>query len=109
MNVHVFNTPEDGRKHWYKQGKRAVPFRMADDFHVYALEWDEKMIKWYVDGELVRKLKNTHWHQPLHMNIDSQTIFGLPNPENLPATFSIEYVRSWKKVDSDEQTDATDK
>ena len=110
MNVHVFVTPEDGIKHWDKSRKWMLPFRLADDFHVYALLWDEKMIKWYVDGKLVRKIKNTHWHQPLHMNIDSQTnIFGLPNPEHLPSTFSIEYVRSWKKVDSVEQHDPSDR
>ena len=25
--------------------------------------------------------------------------FGLPDPKSLPATFSIEYVRSWKPAD----------
>lgn len=28
----------------------------ADDFHVYAVEWDEDAIRWYVDGELYHML-----------------------------------------------------
>ena len=49
----------------------------------------------------VRTLANTWWHQPLHVNFDSETFpnwFGLPDPAELPATFSIDYVRSWRSV-----------
>ncbi len=100
MNAHVFATPKDGRKHWRRWSKWIAPFRFADDYHIYALEWDKDVIKWYVDGKVVREAENTHWHQPLYMNFDSETfpkLFGLPRKENLPSTFSIEYVRSWKK------------
>ncbi len=100
MNVHVFHTPTE-KKHWSKPGKWEAPFDLADDFHVYALEWDEEAIRFYVDGRLRYRLKNTHWHQALAMNFDSETMpdwFGLPEVENLPSTFSIEYVRSWKRV-----------
>ena len=47
-------------------------------------------------------MKNTHWHQPLTLNFDSETMpkwFGLPDPGTLPSTFSIEYVRAWKRLD----------
>ncbi|ADE53088.1 family 16 glycosylhydrolase [Coraliomargarita akajimensis] len=100
MTVHVFITPEDGKKHWQNGTTWEAPFRFADDYHVYGLEWDAETIKWYVDGELVRVLKNTHWHQPLTMNFDSETFphwFGLPDASELPATYSIEYVRAWQK------------
>jgi len=100
MNVHVFRTPTE-KKHWSKAGRWDGPFHLADDFHVYALEWDEKRIGYYVDGRVRREIENTHWHQPLHMNFDSETMpnwFGLPKPENLPSTFRIDYVRSWKRV-----------
>lgn len=108
-NVHVFVTPEDGKKHWSKAGTWNAPFRLADEFHTYALEWDKKEIKWCVDGKVVRTVENTHWHQPLHMNFDSETMpkwFGLPDKDNLPSTFSIEYVRSWKKMKKDEPSDS---
>jgi len=99
MNVHVFHTPTE-KKHWSKGGKWEAPFDLASGYHVYALEWDANEIKYYVDGEVVRAIKNTHWHQPLHMNFDSETMpdwFGLPSKEDLPSTFSIEYIRSWRR------------
>jgi len=99
MNVYVFRTPTE-EKHWANGDKFQAPFNLADDYHIYALEWDKDEIKWYVDGQVVRTIKNTHWHQPLHMNFDSETMpewFGLPYKESLPATFSIEYVRSWRQ------------
>ena len=48
---------------------------------------------------MVRELENKHWHQELAMNFDSETMpewFGLPDPDTLPSTFSIDYIRSWR-------------
>ncbi|MBL7152691.1 MAG: family 16 glycosylhydrolase [Phycisphaerae bacterium] len=98
MNVHVFKTPTEN-KHWSKHGEWFAPTNLADDYHTYALEWDAERIKWYFDGVLVRWVENTHWHQPLTLNFDSETMpdwFGLPKDEDLPSTYSIEYVRAWK-------------
>jgi beta-glucanase (GH16 family) len=100
-------TPHE-KKHWSKGGKWKAPFSFADDYHLYALEWDKDMVKWWVNGKVVHELKNTHWHQALHMNFDSETMpewFGLPDKNNLPSTFSIEYVRSWKKTNEAERNE----
>jgi len=99
MNVHVFRTPTE-KKHWSMHGVWVSPSNLADDYHVYGLEWDKEKIKWYFDGVLVRWVENTHWHQPLTLNFDSETMpkwFGLPKDSDLPSTYSIEYVRAWKK------------
>ena len=101
MNVHVFRTPAE-KKHWSMHGEWIGPSNLADDYHVYGLEWDREKIKWYFDGVLVRWVENTHWHQPLTLNFDSETMpkwFGLPKDSDLPSTYSIEYVRAWKKSD----------
>lgn len=98
MNVHVFKTPQE-KRHWSKHGVWVSPANLADDYHVYALEWDKEKIKWYFDGVLIRWVENTHWHQPLALNFDSETMpnwFGLPMDEDLPSTYSIEYMRAWK-------------
>jgi len=111
-NVHVFTTPGYGIRHWKKSVKFTTTFNMVDDFHIYALDWNRKWIKWYIDNKLVRTVKNTHWHQPLHMNFDSETFpawFGLPKKENLPSTFSIEYIRSWQIVEKIEAEDLSHK
>ena len=100
MNLHVFRTPTEN-KHWSRGDKWVAPYNLADEYHVYALNWDKDKIQWLVDDKVVYEDKNTHWHQPLHMNFDSETMpnwFGLPDKKDLPSTFSIEYVRSWRKM-----------
>jgi beta-glucanase (GH16 family) len=102
MNAHVFHTLVDPDRHWSSGGKWTAPYRLAEGYHVYALEWAPEYLKYSVDGQCVREMKNTHWHQPLTMNFDSETMpnwFGLPDPNDLPSTFSIEYVRSWRKAE----------
>jgi beta-glucanase (GH16 family) len=99
MTLHVFKTPTQ-KKHWSVHGEWIAPFNFADDYHVYGLEWDPDRISWYVDGVLVRWVENTSWHQALTLNFDSETMpkwFGLPRDDDLPSTYSIDYVRVWKK------------
>ena len=101
MNVHVFRTPTEN-EHWSSHGVWIAPSDLADDYHVYGLEWDKDKIKWYFDGVLIRWVENTHWHQELTLNFDSETMpdwFGLPEDGDLPSTYSIEYVRAWKRRD----------
>lgn len=100
MNLHVFRTPTE-KKHWSTHGVWLAPSDLADDYHVYGLEWDKDKIKWYFDGVLIRWVENTHWHQPLTLNFDSETMpkwFGLPKDSDLPSTYSIEYVRAWRRL-----------
>ncbi len=99
MNLHVFRTPKE-KKHWSAGGVWMAPWRLADDYHVYGLQWMPDEIRYYVDGVVVRTVENTHWHQPLYMIFDSETMpnwFGMPNDEDLPSTFNVEYVRAWKR------------
>ena len=98
MNVHVFRTPKE-KEHWSVGGVWIAPWRLADNYHVYGLEWTPSDIKYFVDGVVVRTVENTHWHQPLHLIFDSETMpdwFGMPEDDDLPSTFSVEYVRAWK-------------
>jgi beta-glucanase (GH16 family) len=99
MNLHVFQTPQE-KRHWEVQHTWEAPWKLADDYHVYGLDWEKDQIKYFVDGVVVRTVENTHWHQPLYLIFDSETMpewFGMPKDEDLPSTFSIEYVRAWKK------------
>jgi len=98
MTLHVSRTPTEN-KHWQVGGAWIAPWRLADDYHVYGLDWEKDAIRFFVDGVLIRSVENTHWHQPLYLIFDSETMpewMGMPKDEDLPSTFSIEYVRAWK-------------
>ena len=71
MNLHVFQTPKES-KHWQVHGEWIAPWRLADDYHVYSLDWTKEDVRYYVDGVLVRSVENTHWHRPLHLIFDSE-------------------------------------
>jgi len=104
MNVHVFRTPTE-KKHWSVSGQWTASSNLADDYHVYGLEWGKDKLQWYFDGVLIRWVENTHWRQPLTLNFDSETMpdwFGLPKDTDLPSTYSVEYVRAWQRPDSSE-------
>jgi beta-glucanase (GH16 family) len=102
ITVHVTQTPQE-KRHWQVGGYWLAPWRLAEDFHVYGFDWAQEELRFYVDGVLVRTIENTHWHHPLYLIFDSETMpnwFGLPNDADLPSTFSIEYVRAWTRETS---------
>jgi beta-glucanase (GH16 family) len=101
MNTHLFYTLVE-TVHWHKSRIWKAPYNLAKEFHVYGLEWDPEVLRFTVDGAVVREERNTHWHQLLALCFDSETFadwFGLPKDDALPATFSIDYIRTWKRKD----------
>lgn len=97
MTLHVMKSPVV-KEHFSSGETWTAPFLLRDDFHRYGLLWNERVIEWFVDDVKVRSVENAHWHQPLTVNFDSETMpewFGLPDPESLPATFKIDYIRHW--------------
>ncbi|TWT71431.1 family 16 glycosylhydrolase [Crateriforma conspicua] len=85
--------------------KTKLPFRVADDFHVYGAEWGEDYLKLYLDGELIwettREREGKSWvlNNPLEIWFDSEifTWLGMPTKEGLPMDYEIDYVRVWQK------------
>jgi beta-glucanase (GH16 family) len=99
MSVHNF--VEDGievNRHSTKFIK--MRSNVADEFHVYGLDWSPDSLDFYIDGRLRRHLPNTSWHIPANMVFDAETEvdwFGMPNDSDLPSVFLIDYVHAWKK------------
>jgi len=109
MHLHVFYTPTE-QVHWNVGDVWLAPWRLADDYHVYGLDWNENQLTYYVDGVAVWRLDNTHWRKPLSLILDCQTLtewFGLPEEKDLPSTFNVDYVRAWKSTGGNAQNDKT--
>ena len=81
--------------------------KFADDFHVYAIDWDTDAIRWYVDGELyntftVDDLGNRKWvfdHDFFIMlNVAVGGLWpGYPDDTTtFPQTMLIDYVRVYQ-------------
>ena len=100
MSLHVFETSGD-KTYWKSFGNWRAPFRWADDFHVFNLEWSPDYIRYYVDGTIVRTVHNTTWSTPLEMIFDCESMDWLPKPQDtdLPGTYRVDYVRAWTRDD----------
>ncbi len=102
-NIHVFKSPKDQgdvKSHFSRTAKYYIPFELQRDFHVWGLEWTEEYIRFYLDGVLIREAENTHWHQPLRINInqESNKWFGaLPSEDRIDELYLVDYFRVWEK------------
>lgn len=81
-----------------------LPFKAADDFHVYGIEWNEDYLNFHADGQLVRTVSRAQigeaaWaiRNPMRMWIDSEVFHwrGLPAEADLPKDYEVDYVRVW--------------
>ena len=103
MNMHLFR--KDGKnlpKTLSHPKRRKLNFNTSDRPFVASVLWDKDHITWYIDGKRVRKERNKHWHVPMWVQFDSETMgnwFGLPSPSNprLPANFQVDYIRCWQR------------
>ena len=100
MNAHSFHAPGSTTHHEipavHDTGKD-----LCAAFHTYAMEWSATHVAWYLDGTMLRREPNTHWHQPLYVLVDSNTLadwFGVPAPATLPSTLRVDYVKTWQRT-----------
>lgn len=78
---------------------------ISKDFHVYAVEWNEKCFKIYYDNILVRVFSNPEalkeFKHPMHIiignQIDYQENRKLEEAE-FPTYHEVDYVRAYKKI-----------
>lgn len=87
----------------------SAPF--ADDFHVYAIEWDPNVIRWYVDGELFNTITVNHLRgRPWVYDHDFFLILnvavggnwpGSPDETTVfPQTMLVDYVRVYQLAET---------
>ena len=99
MNAHVWATPQSD-EHLSDGSTWVAPWRLASTFHVYGFDWQPDVLRWYVDGVLVREAKNTHFFFPMQIVFDSEAMwqwFGVVDDADLPSVFRIDYVKVWRR------------
>lgn len=105
-NIHVFRSPAlpKGRKELHEHRQWRAPWDPRADFHLYACEWNDTQVTWYIDDQRVGSRTNEYWHQALDVVLS----VGVRSPLNLQATATgfpvacqIDYVRVWKAAASD--------
>jgi beta-glucanase (GH16 family) len=87
----------------------------ADDFHVFAIEWEKGQIRWYIDGVLYQT--QTKWNseggaypapfdQPFHLVLNVAVGGGWPGPPNdktvFPQRMLVDYVRVFQRAEEKE-------
>jgi len=90
--------------------KKLAKGNLTDDFHTYAIEWEEGVIRWYVDGELYQT--QTEWtsgggkfpapfDQRFHLLLNLAIGGGfVGNPDvstPFPRQFLVDYVRVYQR------------
>jgi len=81
------------------------------DFHIYAVEWDNSGIRWFVDnnlyvtGNIANNINNTGaFHLPFYIILNLAVGGDLPgqtiNNGALPTTMQVDYVRVYKLVNT---------
>lgn len=100
--VHVFPQPwNDSTPHWARGSSWDLDQRPVDAFHIYSLQWDAQRIVMRIDGNMVAEFANTHWHRPMPVIFDIETMpdwFGLPQDgDQLPTSFQIDWIRTWRQ------------
>jgi len=89
----------------------------ADDFHVYAVEWEPDQIRWYVDGVLFSSRNSSQWYsegapgnprapfdQPFYLILNAAVggyYTGCTEPGCITASFPQEYVIDYVRVYED--------
>ncbi len=48
----------------------------ADDFHVYAVEWSGREIRWYIDDEHYKTVTSDHWYSYYHAGRQTGYVAG---------------------------------
>lgn len=104
-----YSNQANNNKNWTETS--TLPFDFSDGWHTYAAEWDDVGVKIYADGELIHSvtkawvetngIDSTEWalRGGQHVWADSEIFewWGVPDTNNPPSDFEVDYIRVWQK------------
>jgi beta-glucanase (GH16 family) len=96
--THLTNGTADGTLLGYRAGEN-----LADDFHVIAMEWNEKELIFYFDGREIRRLPNIDSHRPISVWFSTYIAdwCGGKATRAVDGSFmEVDWVRVWQKKPS---------
>lgn len=103
--VHYGNDPSTRQ---FTGGSKTISggAKFSDEFHVFSLEWEENVIKWYMDDQLFYQVSSSNVN-PYPFNQDFFFIFNIAvggdwpgNPDNstsFPQYMMVDYIRVFQK------------
>jgi beta-glucanase (GH16 family) len=104
-NFHWRDVPKDMEGPKSMSPHRHKVLDVSDDFHIYAVEWNEDGFKVYYDNLLVRVFTNPKsiqfFEYPMHIIIGSGIDAGEGRKieeAKFPTYHEIDYVRAYKKI-----------
>jgi len=102
--IHRGATPYVESKVWldHVSADKRTPVKeyFYEAYHTAGFLWTPEELVWIYDGQIVWRLKNEFCRRALYLNIDCEIMknwVGEPDPADLPAQFTVEYVRVWQK------------
>ncbi len=95
MNIHNWSG-----EHWAKSKHLKVPGSdLAEEFHVYGLEWNQEELIWYFDGREIRREPNTicHGEAPVLLSLAIIKWAGAVTDAIDGTSMDVDYVRVYQK------------
>ncbi|WP_317166572.1 family 16 glycosylhydrolase [Chitinophaga fulva] len=103
-----------GTMHWFSGGHASyggTTTTTFTDYHVYAVEWDQSAIRWYVDGvkfhegNILNNINNTGaFHNPFFIILNLAVGGDFPgqtiDESRLPASMYVDYVRVYANTNN---------
>jgi beta-glucanase (GH16 family) len=81
-----------------------MPFNAFEGFHVWAMEWKEGQVVWYLDGKVIRTYKGPTPQEKMFILMALFQYSSVPSwtdkidPDmKYPRDFEIDYVRAYKR------------
>ena len=87
------------------------PRRLADDFHVFAVEWEPHAIRFYVDDDLHKTTTSAHLPSGVTLGVRSSVLRDSQRgcrrrvawqpgslPTEFPQTMLVDYVRVFRRM-----------
>jgi beta-glucanase (GH16 family) len=76
--------------------------KLWESYHLYAVDWEPQSVTWYFDGKPLKRYAQARFipNKPMYpvftLNVGGwEPGSNHPNPNEFPATLSIDYIRVW--------------